>query len=391
MDTLVEISHLSKQYRTHPKKGPVLWALRDISFQAQAGEIFGIIGRNGAGKSTLLKILAGITEPSSGFARLGNRAASLLELGTGFHPELSGRENVYLNASLFGMGRAEVRTKFDAIVDFSGVAGFIDTPVKHYSSGMAVRLAFSVAVHLDREILLVDEALAVGDVDFQQKSVAKIHDLARNGACVLLVSHNLGLIERLCHRALLLHHGVEQFQGLSVESVRAYLQLEGDRPCETHWPPAPDKALQLRRIAVTGPDGEPRGEIGYHEGFQIIVDYDLNQPVEGTNVGIGIAAAGGALLFASAEFDCRPELRRPRAIGSYRAQVSIPAKWLNVGRFLVQIYWTTGMQRSEYAGQDALFFDIIETGTPAARHGQSRHGLFQPELDWQVRQIAPIS
>jgi lipopolysaccharide transport system ATP-binding protein len=387
----LEIDRLSKRYTVRRAGEPCLWALRDISLRAHAGEILGVIGRNGAGKSTLLKILAGITDPSSGTARLRGRPASLLELGTGFHPELSGRENVYLNAALFGMTRAEVRRQFDTIVAFSGVESFIDTPIKHYSSGMAVRLAFSVAAHLDRQVILVDEALAVGDVEFQRKSVARIQELAAGGACVLLVSHNLGLVERLCSRSLLLHQGCMQFLGPSPDAVRAYLRLEGDRPCECHWPAAPNRALQLRRIAVAGPDGTPRGEIGYHEGLRITVDYDLNREVEGTNVGIGIAAAGGALLFASAEFDCRPELRRPRPIGTYRAEVAIPPKWINVGRYHVQIYWTTGMQPSEYAAEPALSFDVIETGTPAARQGQSRHGLLQPELDWQVRRIGESS
>ncbi|HEY2343921.1 MAG TPA: ABC transporter ATP-binding protein, partial [Chthoniobacteraceae bacterium] len=199
------------------------WALKDVSFDVQAGEVIGIIGRNGAGKSTLLKVLSRITEPTSGKAILRGRVASLLEVGTGFHPELTGRENIYLNGTILGMKRAEIARKFDEIVDFAGIGAFIDTPVKRYSSGMYVRLAFAVAAHLEPEILVVDEVLAVGDVDFQKKCMGKMGSVAKEGRTVLLVSHNIGLMETLCSRGVLLRDGSVVSQGGIQKVVADYL------------------------------------------------------------------------------------------------------------------------------------------------------------------------
>lgn len=201
-----------------------IWALKDVSFQIQAGEVVGIIGRNGAGKSTLLKILAGITDPTRGYADIYGRVGSLLEVGTGFHPELTGRENIYLNGAILGMKRAEIERKLDEIVAFAEIGKFLDTPVKHYSSGMHVRLAFSVAAHLEPEILLVDEVLAVGDMAFQQKCLGKMDDVAHQGRTVLFVSHNMGLLQALCERGIFLNQGTVSTDGTITEAVDAYLQ-----------------------------------------------------------------------------------------------------------------------------------------------------------------------
>jgi lipopolysaccharide transport system ATP-binding protein len=201
-----------------------IWALKDVSFQIQPGEVVGIIGRNGAGKSTLLKILTGITDPTSGYADLYGRVGSLLEVGTGFHPELTGRENIFLNGAILGMKRAEIEHKLDEIVAFAEVDKFLDTPVKHYSSGMYVRLAFSVAAHLEPEILLVDEVLAVGDMAFQRKCLGKMNDVAQEGRTVLFVSHNMGLLQALCERGIFLHQGSVSLDGTITEAVDAYLQ-----------------------------------------------------------------------------------------------------------------------------------------------------------------------
>jgi lipopolysaccharide transport system ATP-binding protein len=202
----------------------MFWALRDISFEVEQGEVFGIIGRNGAGKSTLLKVLSRITEPTSGRVEAYGRVGSLLEVGTGFHPELTGRENVYLNGSILGMRKAEIERKFDEIVDFSGVEVFLDTPVKRYSSGMYVRLAFAVAAHLEPEILIVDEVLAVGDVEFQRRCLRKMEGVAREGRTVLLVSHNMGTVQALCTRAILLRDGAIAAAGSPADTVAAYLR-----------------------------------------------------------------------------------------------------------------------------------------------------------------------
>ena len=201
-----------------------LWALQDVSFQIKSGEVVGIIGRNGAGKSTLLKILSGITEPSTGYADIYGRIGSLLEVGTGFHPELTGRENIYLNGAILGMRKAEIERKLDEIVAFAEIEKFLDTPVKHYSSGMYVRLAFSVAAHLEPEILLVDEVLAVGDLAFQRKCLGKMDDVAQEGRTVVFVSHNMGLLQALCERGIFLQQGGVHTDGTIVEAVDAYLQ-----------------------------------------------------------------------------------------------------------------------------------------------------------------------
>jgi lipopolysaccharide transport system ATP-binding protein len=201
-----------------------IWAIKDVSFQIKAGEVVGIIGRNGAGKSTLLKILSGITDPTDGYADIYGRVGSLLEVGTGFHPELTGRENIYLNGAILGMRKTEIERKFDEIVAFAEIDKFIDTPVKHYSSGMYVRLAFSVAAHLEPEILLVDEVLAVGDVAFQRKCLGKMDDVAQAGRTVVFVSHNMGLLQQLCERGIFLHRGTVHTDGTISEAVDAYLQ-----------------------------------------------------------------------------------------------------------------------------------------------------------------------
>lgn len=205
------------------REGETLWALKDVDFQVKVGEAVGIIGRNGAGKSTLLKILSRVTAPTSGMVKAKGRIASLLEVGTGFHPELTGRENIFMNAAIMGMSRAEVARKFDEIVDFSGVEKFIDTPVKRYSSGMYVRLAFAVAAHLDPEILVVDEVLAVGDAEFQKKCLGKMGDVASEGRAVLFVSHNMGAIESLCKKSILMEAGSISFVGDTKNVVNNYI------------------------------------------------------------------------------------------------------------------------------------------------------------------------
>jgi lipopolysaccharide transport system ATP-binding protein len=236
-----------------------IWALRGVSFEVGRGEVVGVIGHNGAGKSTLLKVLSQITEPTVGFAEIHGRVGSLLEVGTGFHPELTGRENVYLNGAILGMTRSEIVSKFDEIVDFSGIEKFIDTPVKHYSSGMALRLAFSVAAHLEPEILLVDEVLAVGDAEFQRKCLGKMGDVAQAGRTILLVSHNMAAITDLCERALLLDAGRVTAEGNPAEVVAQYLAAGGiadsswRRPETADMPEDTEVVFESVRMCVTPP------------------------------------------------------------------------------------------------------------------------------------------
>jgi len=243
-DIAIKVEHISKRYqigenKTYPtlrdklmelpgrlfkgpKKNKEFWVLRDVSFEVKKGEVVGIIGRNGAGKSTMLKILSRITEPTSGQITMYGRVASMLEVGTGFNPELTGRENIYLNGAIIGMTKSEIKTKFDDIVEFSGVGKFLDTPVKHYSSGMYIRLAFAVAAHLDADILLVDEVLAVGDAEFQKKCLGKMSDLASSGKTVIFVSHNAEAISKLCNRAIYLKSGELIYQGYTMDTLGEY-------------------------------------------------------------------------------------------------------------------------------------------------------------------------
>src|SRR5262245_3839087 len=263
------------------------WALRDVSFEVKRGEALGIIGRNGAGKSTLLKLLSRITEPTEGQARIRGRVASLLEVGTGFHPELTGRENIYLNGSILGMSKADIRKKFDAIVAFAEVAKFLDTPVKRYSSGMYVRLAFSVAAHLEPEILVVDEVLSVGDVAFQRKCMDYMKRLARSGITILLVSHNLFAVKAMCRRTLVLSAGRLQFDGLAATGVEIYQEnsqleatagaLEDVGRDISQWP------IILSGLDFLDAEGRPRSTYDHGERMRVRIHYELRRPIKFPN------------------------------------------------------------------------------------------------------------
>lgn len=359
-----------------------IWAIKDLDFDVFPGEVIGIIGRNGAGKSTLLKILSRITKPTTGRAELYGRFGSLLEVGTGFHPELSGRENIFLNGSILGMKRAEIRQKFDEIVDFAEVSRFLDTPVKHYSSGMYVRLAFAVAAHLEPEILIVDEVLAVGDHSFQQKCIRKMEDVSSAGRTVLFVSHNMGSVSRLCGRCLLLDEGRILESGPAAPIIQTYLTTGLSDLPEIRFGERPDRSLSLRRVAVQA-QGELRGEIGYHEDLTLQFDYEVRQPVRGASVGFGLFSLDGTCVFCSADFDGTPELlERPRARGPHSASVVIPGRWLNPGRYVVRAYAANLSAGEIYSELESLAFTIIDTGTPASHQGRQRVGVLQPLLQW---------
>ena len=254
-----------------------LWALRDVTFHVKQGEVLGIVGRNGAGKSTLLKLLTGVTQPTEGEVWMKGRIGSLLEVGTGFHPELTGRENIYMNGAMLGMRKAEITRNFDEIVDFSGVGKFIDTPVKRYSSGMYVRLAFGVAAHLEPEILLVDEVLAVGDAEFQKKCLGKMGEVAKAGRTVLFVSHNMFSLRNLCTRGMLIKDGRIAAEGAIHDVIDTYLDTRGEHTGEATWPnveKAPgDHRTKLKAVRVTC-EGKTAGEVDMAKAFEIGVDYE---------------------------------------------------------------------------------------------------------------------
>ena len=301
-DQLVHgLSRLVRRNGRPPHAREKFWALKDVSFEVRQGEVVGIIGRNGAGKSTLLKILSRITEPSGGTARMDGRMGSLLEVGTGFHPELTGRENIYLNAALLGMRRAEIDRKFDAIVEFSGVEKFIETPVKRYSSGMYVRLAFAVAAHLDLEILLIDEVLAVGDVEFQKKCLGKMGEVARSGRTVIFVSHQMNHIRRLCERVMWLETGSMRMIGPTTEVVGAYeVAMASRREHATERASNPQMKGQFLRWAIAEPcSGQPHALASLGP---VMVEFILqtSQPLRRAHHGVALFDDHGQVMWGAA-------------------------------------------------------------------------------------------
>src|SRR5918992_2716515 len=272
-----------------------IWALRDISFTVYPGDVIGIVGKNGAGKSTLLKILARITEPTTGRAELYGRAGSLLEVGTGFHPELTGRENIFLNGAILGMTRPEIQRKFDEIVAFAELEKFLDTPVKRYSSGMYMRLAFSVAAHLDPEILVVDEVLAVGDAAFQKKCLGRMRDISTEGRTVLFVSHNMAAIRSLCDRGILLSNGTKVFEGPAGECVDRYLAEVTQHATnevdlrEVRRPKGLDATLRIARFRLFTPDGRPLVRAG--TPLEMELEFTVSEPLEDVVLGVRILSA----------------------------------------------------------------------------------------------------
>ena len=322
-----------KVEKTNPRD---FWALSDVSFNVQAGEVVGIIGRNGAGKSTLLKILSRITEPSRGEIVLRGRVASLLEVGTGFHPELSGRENIFLNGAILGMTKLEIARKFDEIVDFAEVSKFIDTPVKRYSSGMYVRLAFAIAAHLEPEILIVDEVLAVGDSAFQQKCLGKMRDVAREGGrTVLFVSHNLGAVANLTQKCAYLRHGeLVTFEATSA-AIRAYTSDYQGKSGD--WKAASENTnpLQIMAMRFLSLVGEKDTSFELGDGFRIELEYVVREPMRNTVVEAWLYSSEGTKLLVVGDYDERPELLELRGAGRYRVILSVGGEHLNVGSYSV--------------------------------------------------------
>lgn len=384
-EALVELSRKPLNFLRGNGSTPSIWALKDLNFEIAQGEIVGIIGRNGAGKSTLLKILSRITEPTTGRVDLYGRIASLLEVGTGFHPELSGRENIFLNGSILGMSHKEIESKFDEIVAFAEIEKFLDTPVKRYSSGMYVRLAFAVAAHLEPEILVVDEVLAVGDYNFQQKCLNKMQDVSTQGRTVLFVSHNLGAISRLCNRCLLLDHGKLVDSGPTNTVVQSYMTSGLVQRPEYVQPSAPDKPMNLLRVALTTETNEIKSDVGYNEAFRFVIEYEVNEPVSGTSLGMMVHTIDGTCAFTTADFDTRADLLAIRHPGRYRTEVVIPPRWLNIGRYTVRVASANAMSGACYDDIEAIIFNVVDNGTPGSVNGITRPGILQPVLDWQTQ------
>jgi len=366
------------------------WALRDVSFDVDAGQAIGVIGRNGAGKSTLLKILSRITEPTTGRIALHGRVASLLEVGTGFHQELSGSENIYLNGAILGMTRAEIKRKFEDIVEFSEIGRFLDTPVKRYSSGMYVRLAFAVAAHLDPEILLVDEVLAVGDAEFQKKCLGKMSDVAQGGRTVVFVSHNMASVSRLCTTALLLDAGRVKARGSVHDIIAEYLSGDGTSPAERQWPEgalAPgDSVARLNGVRVLQ-GGTQTGTVDITR--PVVVEMIYTCLLDGSSLMPAFTFFNdeGQVLFVAADFAHAVEGAEHR-VGRYLCRCEIPGDLLTEGTLLVtpEVSTSHPVYQVHALERDAVSFHVTEADAGGGvRQGWGRDipGVVRPQTRWE--------
>jgi lipopolysaccharide transport system ATP-binding protein len=423
-DTAIRVQHLSKQYRIgRPSAnqtfreaivdairtpfraarrlasgGPLaahddtIWALQDVSFQIRRGETVGIIGPNGAGKSTLLKILSRITEPTAGRVEIHGRVASLLEVGTGFHAELTGRENIYLSGTFLGMRKAEIDSKLDAIIGFSDIGKFADTPVKHYSSGMYVRLAFAVAAHLEPDILIVDEVLAVGDAAFQRKCLAKMEDVRQHGRTVLFVSHNMSAITRLCQRAVLIAGGTIQQDGPAPQVTSSYLLSSLKSTAERVWSDpatAPgDDVVRLRAIRIRSTEGATVAAADIREAVGVEMVYDVLKPGYCLVPRYDFFNESGVCVFSSLGLE--PEWRsRPRPMGRLVSTAWIPGNYLAEGTLLVAPrVFSPDPPKDHFYERDLVAFQVVDSLDGDAARGDwegAMPGLVRPLLEWTTK------
>jgi len=402
---IIEVSNLSKVYRlgevgasslreefsefwlrlrgqATPPSESEFWALHDVSFTVQPGEVVGIIGRNGAGKSTLLKILSRITEPTSGRAVMRGRVASLLEVGTGFHPDLSGRDNIFLNGAILGMTRAEIRGKFDEIVAFAEVDKFIDTPVKRYSSGMYVRLAFAVAAHLEPEILIVDEVLSVGDASFQRKCLGKMGTVAKGGRTILFVSHNLAAVKSLCTRAILLNSGRLAIEGKTDAVAREYLHGGEKTIWEASWPDrrtAPgNESVWLQRVSVVPESGDDPAHVSIASPLKIMIEFANSVPGAVLNLSLVLNTEEDLCVLNT----CSAARATPK--GSHQAECRIPGNFLNDESYSLRLLIVQDTSRVLLDVDRVLTFELHETGRQGNWFGKWV-GVVRPEFPWTTR------
>ena len=368
-----------------------LWSLRDLSFDVKEGETVGIIGHNGAGKSTLLKILSRITKPTFGTAEIHGRVGSLLEVGTGFHQELSGAENIYLNGAILGMRRSEIKKRYDEIVAFSEIEKFLDTPVKHYSTGMYMRLAFSIAAHLEPEVLIVDEVLAVGDVGFQKKCLRKMRDVGETGRTVFFVSHDMQAITRLCNRVLWLQNGRLRGDGEAKKIVSEYVHERSETGAERNWDPAEppgDKFAKLISLRVRDRDGNTASAVDIRTPVGIEMVYRVDSPGRRIVPGFEFYNEQGGCIFVSHDWDSGWR-ERPRENGEYVSTVWIPGNFLSEGAvFVTATAATYEPYRQHFAERDSVTFNVVDSPDGDGARGDltgPMPGAVRPKLDWETR------
>jgi len=367
-----------------------LWAVKDVSFEVEDGQAVGIIGRNGAGKTTLLKLLSRITDPTEGRAILRGTVGSLLEVGTGFHPELTGKENVYLNGAILGMSRADINKRFDQIVEFAEVERFLDTPVKRYSSGMQVRLAFAVAAHLEPEILIVDEVLAVGDAAFQRKCLGKMGDVTKEGRTVLFVSHNMSVVSRLCDRGIWMEAGQVAMQGPMEDVVREYLGSSGSGSAQYEsgdLDSAPgNEVVRLRRVRILDHEGRGVSSVDARRPALVEIEYVVLQR-RPFRIALKLVTAEGAILLSSKDDDDEARLGQDRGPGVYISRCEIPANLLKRGMYFVTVSSSIPRVMVNFVVDNAVSFsvDVAEVILE-----DNRPGLISPLLPWEIEKVMDL-
>ncbi|HEY4712528.1 MAG TPA: ABC transporter ATP-binding protein [Dehalococcoidia bacterium] len=365
-----------------------IWALKNVSFEVKHSEAIAIIGSNGAGKSTLLKILSRITTPTEGYAEIHGRVGSLLEVGAGFHAELTGRENIYLNGAVLGMKRAEVKQKFDEIVEFSGVEKFLDTPVKRYSSGMYVRLAFAIAAHIEPEILIVDEVLAVGDASFQKKCLGKMDDVVKSGRTILFVSHNMTAVKTLCPRAILLNQGVIELEGSTHEVVQHYLGTAKVTSGQVSWPAHQrpgNCSFKLNSVTLKSLDGSQTSSVKMSQGAFVEIDFEVIE--DGAQAGFSLVLFDSEVndLFGSLSNTERNYYGKPLRCGRYISTCRLPGDLLNAGTFSISIIGFGAHFSDQFRVDSALSFSAIDDGILRGDYYGGYGGPLRPRLEWRTR------
>ena len=388
--------HLLERRTSTAVANESIWALRDVSFEIKKGEVFGIIGTNGSGKSTLLKILSRVTEPTKGRALINGRFCGLLEVGTGFHPELTGRDNVYMSGAILGMKRREIARKFDEIVAFAEVEQFIDTPVKHYSSGMYVRLGFSVLAHMDPDILIVDEVLAVGDVRFQKKCMGKMEDVGQHGRTVILVSHDMRAITRMCKRAILLNKGEVIQEGDAHSVVNHYLHAGQIQPWAEWLDPAQapgNEIVRLRGVRAKSESGDVMDRFDIRKPIDLEVEFDVLEPGRVFVPVFNVHNEEDVLIFIAHDRDPAWQ-RTPRSIGRYVSTARIPGNFLSEGVITIaSLVMTEDPFRVHAQVPRVIGFRVHESGTGDSARGDFHGpwpGVVRPLLEWRTRFTPPV-
>lgn len=362
------------------------WALRDLNFSIAQGQTMGIIGKNGAGKSTLLKILSRITSPSEGYIKIKGKVSSLLEVGTGFHPELSGKENIFLNGSILGMRKSDIVRQYDEIVEFSGVEKFLDTPVKRYSSGMYIRLAFAIAANLQSDILLVDEILAVGDAEFQKKCLGKMDDVANQGRTVVFVSHNMPAVLNLCEESVHLDNGQIKAMGKTANVINSYLKREEGSKSEliNNDSPAIDSILKIRMVRLEDSFKNIKNSFERNEDCNLVIDVEIIQPGKGYNVAFEIYDLSIGVIMCSTYWDSDIDLNQGFYWnkGVHRLSVKLPLQMLRESEYYLKITATIPKIMILDEMKEELLLSVKDDSSPIVKTGEGRRGVILPILEW---------